>query len=454
MNDNKLNSTELRAIFGLGMIFSLRMLGMFMVLPVLTTYGMALQDSNKTLIGIAIGIYGFTQAIFQIPFGLISDYIGRKSLIIFGLLLLILGSVISANSSSIWNIIFGRALQGSGAISAVVMALLSDLTREQNLSKVTTCIGINFGVTFATAMIISPVITNSFGLHSLFWIITFLSIISIFIVIFFVPHETNHVINREVGIVKDSLLKILANRKLINLNISIFFLHTLLMCILIILPYQLRQVNFPLSKHWQIYLTTMTIAFFLVVPSIMYAEIKKKIKPIFISGIIIILISIIILQNSKNYFWILIIGIQLFLFAFSLMESIIPSLVSKESPLGYKGTAMGFYSTSQFLGVSFGSSIGSWIYANFNSGTLLLFCITITIIWLLINLNMKEPPYIISMHIKMNKELLAISDIEKKLKEQPGISEVLVVLKEKSLYIKIDNKITNRKKIEKVLSTF
>ncbi|PPI86337.1 MFS transporter [Candidatus Pantoea edessiphila] len=453
-NNSKLNPTELRASLGLSMIFALRMLGMFMVLPVLTTYGMLLQNANKTLIGIAIGIYGFTQAIFQIPFGLISDRVGRKPLIIFGLSLLILGSLISANSCSIWGLIIGRALQGSGAVSAVIMALLSDLIREQNLSKVTAYVGINFGITFAIAIIISPIVVHEFGLHFLFWIITFFSLFCIYIIMFIVPKETNHVTNREIGIIKNSFFKILYNNKLMQLNISIFFLHTLLTCNLIVLPHQFETAGFPISMHWKIYLITMLIAFTFVIPCIVYTEIKRSIKRTFLIGVLIIIISEIVLQIAFNNFWILFIGIQLFLFAFSLMEAIIPSLVSKESPLGYKGTAMGFYSTCQFFGVACGSSIGGWILGNYNIQTVLLFCILISIFWLLISLNMKEPPYIMSTRITLNNKMLSIPNIEKKIRLQPGVVEVLVVFEEKNLYIKIDSKITNRSKIEQFLLNF
>lgn len=160
MNDYKMTPGERRATWGLGTVFSLRMLGMFMVLPVLTTYGMALQGASEALIGIAIGIYGLTQAVFQIPFGLLSDRIGRKPLIVGGLAVFAAGSVIAALSDSIWGIILGRALQGSGAIAAAVMALLSDLTREQNRTKAMAFIGVSFGITFAIAMVLGPIITH------------------------------------------------------------------------------------------------------------------------------------------------------------------------------------------------------------------------------------------------------------------------------------------------------
>ncbi|HBH63766.1 MAG TPA: MFS transporter, partial [Erwinia persicina] len=199
MNDNKMTPVELRATWGLGTVFSLRMLGMFMVLPVLTTYGMALQGASEALIGFAIGIYGLAQAVFQIPFGLLSDRIGRKPLIVGGLLIFVLGSVIAAMTTSIWGVILGRALQGSGAIAAAVMALLSDLTREQNRTKAMAFIGISFGVTFAIAMVLGPVITHAFGLHALFWMIALLASGGIVITLLVVPSASSHVLNRESG---------------------------------------------------------------------------------------------------------------------------------------------------------------------------------------------------------------------------------------------------------------
>ncbi|WP_275384515.1 MFS transporter, partial [Xenorhabdus bovienii] len=196
MNDNKMTPLELRATWGLGSVFSLRMLGMFMVLPVLTTYGLELHGATEALIGIAIGIYGLTQAIFQIPFGLLSDKIGRKPLIIGGLFIFVLGSIIAALSDSIWGIIIGRALQGTGAISAAIMALLSDLTREQNRTKAMAFIGISFGITFAFAIVVGPIITHQIGLNGLFSAIAVLAGCGIFITLFAVPNTHEHSLNR------------------------------------------------------------------------------------------------------------------------------------------------------------------------------------------------------------------------------------------------------------------
>lgn len=214
MNDFTMTRGERRATWALGSVFSLRMLGMFMVLPVLTTYGMSLAGASEALIGLAIGIYGMTQALFQIPFGLLSDKVGRKPLIVGGLLMFALGSVIAALTHSIWGVILGRALQGSGAISAAVMALLSDLTREQNRTKAMAFIGVSFGITFAIAMVTGPLITHALGLSGLFWLIALLALGGIAVTLWLVPTPSGHLLNRESGMVKGGMRTVLTNPRL------------------------------------------------------------------------------------------------------------------------------------------------------------------------------------------------------------------------------------------------
>ncbi len=320
MNDYKMTPGELRATWGLGTVFSLRMLGMFMVLPVLTTYGMALQGASEALIGFAIGIYGLAQAIFQIPFGLLSDRIGRKPLIVGGLVIFVIGSVIAALSDSIWGIILGRALQGSGAIAAAVMALLSDLTREQNRTKAMAFIGVSFGITFAIAMVLGPIITHRLGLHALFWMIAGLATAGIILTLWVVPDSKNHVLNRESGMVKGCFSKVIARPPLLKLNFGIMCLHILLMSTFVALPGQMEAAGFPASEHWKIYLVTMLISFVSVVPFIIYAEVKRHMKRVFIFCVIVLLIAEIVLWGAGPHFWELVAGVQLFFLAFNLME--------------------------------------------------------------------------------------------------------------------------------------
>ncbi|ARJ40871.1 hypothetical protein B1H58_01910 [Pantoea alhagi] len=453
MNDNKMTPVELRATWGLGTVFSLRMLGMFMVLPVLTTYGMALQGASEALIGLAIGIYGLTQAIFQIPFGLLSDRIGRKPLIVGGLLVFVLGSVIAASTTSIWGVILGRALQGSGAIAAAVMALLSDLTREQNRTKAMAFIGISFGVTFAIAMVLGPIITHSFGLHALFWMIAILASCGIVITLLVVPNAPHHVLNRESGMVKGSIREVLMQPRLLKLNIGIFCLHILLMSSFVALPGQFELAGFPAEQHWKVYLITMLVAFVGVVPFIIYAEVKRRMKRVFICCVALILIAEIVLWGAGNHFWTLVIGVQLFFLAFNLMEAILPSLISKESPAGYKGTAMGIYSTSQFLGVAIGGSMGGWVFDRFDAQTVFLLGSIVATLWLLLSSTMQEPPYVSSLRIVLSENALNDPRLEQKLKAQRGVSSVFIVPEERSAYIKIDSKVTSRVELEALIAS-
>lgn len=451
MNDYKMTPGELRATWGLGTVFSLRMLGMFMVLPVLTTYGMALQGASEALIGLAIGIYGLAQAIFQIPFGLLSDRIGRKPLIVGGLAVFILGSIIAALSDSIWGIILGRALQGSGAIAAAVMALLSDLTREQNRTKAMAFIGVSFGITFAIAMVLGPVITHALGLNALFWMIAILATLGIVLTLWVVPDSANHVLNRESGMVKGSFSKVLAEPKLLKLNFGIMCLHILLMSTFVALPGQLADAGLPAAEHWKVYLVTMLISFGSVVPFIIYAEVKRRMKRVFLFCVALIVIAEIVLWGAGNHFWELIIGVQLFFLAFNLMEALLPSLISKESPAGYKGTAMGVYSTSQFLGVALGGSLGGWIDGMFDGQTVFLVGAFLAVVWLAVASTMKEPPYVSSLRVVIPPEIAADDVLKQRLLATKGVSEVLIAQPEHSAYVKIDSKVTNRFEVEQAI---
>ena len=453
MHDNRMTATERRATVGLGAVFALRMFGMFMVLPVLTTYGMALQGANESLIGLAIGIYGLMQALFQIPVGLLSDKFGRFPLIIGGLLLFLLGSVLAACADSIWGVIIGRALQGAGAISAAVMALLSDLTREQHRTKAMAFIGVSIGITFAVAMVSGPVITHAFGLSALFWGTAGLTGLAIITTLFFIPKPQQHVLNRESAFVSGNLRAVLMERELLKLNFSIFSLHALLMASFVALPVAMEQAGFQRQLQWQVYLVTMLISFVAVVPFIIYAEKRRRIKQVFISCILIFLLAEAVLFSAGLQLWFVFAGIQLFFIGFNVLEGLLPSLVSKIAPAGYKGTAMGLYSTSQFLGVAAGGASGGWLLQL--NGTPLVFLAGIVIVglWLLVSLTMREPPYVSSLRIvlpdsaKQQSSLLA-----ENIKAQPGVADVVLVLEEMAAYVKVDTRQTSRRDLEQIVA--
>lgn len=450
-NDNKMLPEELRATWGLGLVFSLRMLGMFMVLPVLTTYGMALSGATKPLIGIAIGIYGLSQAIFQIPFGLISDRIGRKPLIVGGLLVFAIGSVVAAMSDSIWGIILGRALQGAGAIAAAVMALLSDLTREQNRTKAMAFIGVSFGLTFALAMVLGPIITHALGLSALFWGIAVLALLGIVITLFAIPTAKNHQLNRESAMISGGFSKVLKNSRLLKLNIGILCLHTLLMATFLALPPAMEAAGVVPADQWQVYLLTMLVSFAAVVPVIIYAEKQRKMKQVFVICVTLLLLSEVTLWLSSQRLWLIFIGVQLFFIAFNVMEAILPSLISKESPAGYKGTAMGVYSTSQFLGVALGGGLGGWLYGINGLSTVFIGGMIVCLLWLILSTTMQQPPYVSSLRLELPESVLGDIQLEQRLKAEIGVNEVVVIAKERSAYVKIDSTKTNRAQLEQLL---
>ncbi|ACY83831.1 MFS transporter [Edwardsiella piscicida] len=451
MNDFRMTPDERKATWGLGTVFSLRMLGMFMVLPVLTTYGMSLSGASETLIGLAIGIYGITQALFQIPFGIISDRVGRKPLIVAGLLIFAFGSAVAAMTDSIWGVILGRALQGAGAIAAALMALLSDLTREQNRTKAMAFIGVSFGVTFAIAMVAGPLVTHALGLSGLFGLITLLALLGIAITLYLIPAPTSHLLNRDASMVRGAFGSVLLRPALLRLNAGIMCVHILLMSSFIALPPLMEQAGLARGEQWKVYLCTMLIAFITMVPFIIYAEKQRRMKQVFQLCVVLMIAAEVVLWYAELHLWGIILGIQLFFFAFNMMEALLPSLISKESPPGYKGTAMGVYSTCQFIGVAIGGILGGIVYARGGAEAIFTGCAVLAVMWFVISLTMKEPPYVSSLRIVLPPALAADTALACQLRQQPGVNDVMLIADEHTAYIKIDSQVTSREALETFL---
>lgn len=453
MNDDRMTGRELRATWGLGLLFALRMLGLFMVLPVLTTYGHELPGATPTLIGIAIGIYGFTQALCQIPLGFLSDRQGRLWVIVAGLSLFAFGSVVAALADSIWGIIVGRALQGAGAISAAVMALLSDLTREQHRSKAMAVIGMSFGVTFAVAMVTGPLLARSFGVSFLFWAIAVLAILAIVVVLLVVPRPIAHQLDRESAPVAGGLFLVLSHPRLLRLNLGIFCLHVMLMSSFIALPPALEATGVVRSEQWQAYLWTMLISFLPVLPIIIYAEKYRRMRRVFLGTILLLLGCELVLWGGGDSWFGLIIGMQLFFIAFNLMEALLPSLVSKEAPAGFKGTAMGIYSTAQFLGVGVGGSLGGYLLGMAGSSGVFLFAAMLALLWWVIARPMSEPAYVKSIRLALPATSdVQLETLQLRLRQQLGVQEVAFVAEEQAAFIKVDTRQTSRLELEALVA--
>lgn len=359
----KISVTELRSILMLSVIFALRMAGIFMILPILSIYAMSLTGSNEYLIGVAIGIYGIMQIIFQLPFGLMSDKIGRKPIIIVGLIISAIGTEIAALTDEIWGLIFGRALQGSGAIGSVLIALLLDSVREQYRTQSMATIGMSFGLTFVSSVILGPIIANHFGLSGLFHIITIITILCIMLVIVAIPNVLYSKKN-------DSNLKntikelqlIITRLKLLKLNFSIFCLHSILILNFIAWPTMIIDLGYARDKIYQIYAIVVLCSILIALPFIFFSKTQKHKNKILYTSINMLFISELIMLFTKNNLWLFLLGMELFFIAFNLIESILPALINKESQEQYKGSTISIYAIGQFLGVGLGGIVGGYLF--------------------------------------------------------------------------------------------
>ena len=370
---------EKRAGISLASIFALRMLGMFLILPVFAVHAQTLPGgTNLTLVGLALGAYGLTQAIFQIPFGMASDKFGRKRVIIVGLVLFAIGSVFAAMATDIYWTIFGRVLQGAGAISAAVTALAADLTREQHRTKVMAMIGSSIGLVFALSLVAAPLLYAVIGMHGIFWMTGGLALAAIAVVIYIVPepppvHAGLRVPFREV----------LVNTQLLRLNLGIFILHMAQMMMFVVVPGLLISTGgLPLASHWQVYLPAVLLSFVLMVPAIIYAEKRQKLRTVFVAGIVLLLLTLLMLGLQSNHFYVVAGGLLSFFVAFNLLEAMLPSLISRVAPPQAKGAALGVYNTAQALGLFMGGALGGWIVKHYNAQSVFLFAAGITLIWL------------------------------------------------------------------------
>ena len=452
-HSDRMSGSETRAASSLALVFAFRMLGMFMVLPVLATYGMDLVGATPALIGLAIGAYGLTQAIFQIPFGVISDRIGRRPVIYLGLIVFALGSVLAANSDSIWGVIAGRVLQGAGAISAAVMALLSDLTREQHRTKAMAMIGMTIGLSFAVAMVVGPLLTRAFGLSGLFLATGAMALVGIVIVMFMVPRSTGTLQHRESGVARQALLPTLRHPDLLRLDLGIFVLHAMLMSSFIALPLALvEKAGLPKEQHWWVYLTALLISFFAMIPFIIYGEKKRKMKRVLLGAVVTLMLTELFFWKFGDSLRALVVGTVVFFTAFNLLEASLPSLISKVSPAGGKGTAMGVYSTSQFLGSALGGILGGWLFQHGGLSVVFLGCAGLAALWLAFAVTMREPPYVTSLRLPLSPEALREAGLAERLKAITGVTDAVVVAQEAAIYIKLDTELLDRATLEQLVN--
>ncbi|MGE4315066.1 MFS transporter [Acinetobacter sp.] len=434
-----MNALERRSTFALSSIFALRMLGLFMIIPVFSIAGQSYQGATPALIGLAVGVYGLTQAILQIPFSLLADRFSRKPLIIVGLLLFALGGAIAAMSETIYGVIIGRAIAGGGAVSAVVMALLADVTREEQRSKAMAVMGMSIGVSFMVAFSLGPWLTSLVGISGLFWVTTIMGLAAISMLLF-VPKVTRHHKNYQQGYVAQ-LKQVLKMGDLNRLHISIFALHLLLTAMFVYMPSQLIQfAGIPLSSHGLVYLPLLIISLFFAFPSIILAEKYRKMRGIFLTAIAGIVLGLLVLIFGYESKYVLLAGLGLFFIAFNVMEALLPSWLSKSAPIQSKATAMGINSSSQFLGAFFGGMIGGQLLLLNNTSIGWGILAGIAVLWLLISFSLAQPRYLSSLVLAL-PETKQTDEWTSQLLAIRGIEEVVVMSDQQFAYVKIDKQL-------------
>lgn len=431
-----MNSLERRSTFALSSIFALRMLGLFMIVPVFSVVGQQYIGATPMLLGLAIGIYGLSQAILQIPFSLWADRFSRKPLIILGLLLFAFGGAIAALSESIYGVILGRAIAGAGAVSAVVMALLSDVTREEQRSKAMAFMGMSIGLSFVVAFSVGPWLTTQVGISGLFWVTTLMGLLAIFMLLL-VPKVTRHYHVAPQSYVQQ-LKQVLAMQDLNRLHVSIFMLHLLLTAMFVFVPSQLiTYANIPLAKHGLVYLPLLFISLFFAFPSIILAEKYRKMRGIFLAAIAAIALGLFILAVGYQHTYSLLLGLGLFFIAFNVMEALLPSWLSKSAPLQSKSTAMGVNSSSQFLGAFVGGSLGGMLLAmqSITLGWTILALLALA--WLMLTFKIDQPRYLSSIVVTLPQHG-KVDEWSSLLLSIHAIEEVVVMPEKQVAYLKLD----------------
>ncbi len=383
-----MSSSEIRAGASLASIFALRMLGLFLILPIFTIHAKTLPDGdNATLVGMAMGIYGLTQACLQILFGIASDRFGRKPVIVAGLVLFATGAVVAAMSHTVMGILIGRAIQGAGAISAAITALLADTTREEHRTKAMAMVGGSIGISFALSLVLAPVLYQRIGMDGIFIATAVMAIAAIAVVTWVTPDAPS------LPVLKVPFIDILRNPELMRLNLGVFVLHLSQVAMFVVVPSALLQyAHLPLDQHWEVYLPVVFGSFFLMLLAIMRGERAGKMKQVFVWSIALLMLVQLGFWGFLENATMLVVLLFAFFLAFNILEASQPSLVSRLAPPSAKGAALGVYNTLQALGLATGGFVGGWMKQHISASSVFIFTAILSLIWLIIASRMPVLP--------------------------------------------------------------
>lgn len=431
-------------------IYTLRMLGFFLIVPVFALYAENLRGSTPFLIGCAIGMYGATQTLLQIPFGWWSDRFGRKKIITIGLVIFAIGSAIASASHSIWGVIIGRAIQGGGAIASPLMALAADATRPEERTKIMATLGIAIGLSFSFALLIGPVLNHWIGVDGIFMLTAFLSLVAVAALWGLVPNPTVVRSHNDLQPILTEFGRALRHSELLRLNVGIFTLHCIITSLFLALPFRLKALIGPqTSAHTPFYAIVLISSLLLMLPFVILGEKKRQLKTFLVSAIVVLGLSELVFYFFGGKLIFLLFGAILFFCAFNLLEALLPSLISKIAPAATKGTSMGIFSSCQFFGAFVGGIVGGWLYAHAGLESIYLFSSLACLLWALVAVTMKAPPYHTS--VILNFASLAPErwpEVISQLKTIAGIEETVVFGKEQVAYLKVDKQKLDKPALE------
>ena len=454
MSTSGLNRVEKKAAFSLATVFGLRMLGLFMILPVFAIYGEQLDGYSPIWLGLAIGAYGLTQALLQIPMGILSDKFGRKPIILAGLVVFLIGSIIAAISETIYGVVIGRAIQGMGAIASAVLALAADLSREEQRPKVMATIGMFIGLSFALAMVLGPVVAQAYGLAGLFWLTAILTVLAMLMIQFMVPYSVHKAPRGDNVALPEQIGRLLIHPQLFRLNLGVFILHMALTACFVILPKLFVESGLALEQHWQLYLPVLLGSFFLMVPFMIIAIKKQKEKQMFAASVLLLSISLLLMWYLPTSFLALVVTVFLFFTAFNYLEATMPSILSRLAPAGVKGSVMGAYSSSQFMGAFTGGLLGGAIASHYGPQMIFLAMAAFSLIWFGFAMSMqqlkKSKSYSLATDITCEERA---DEVAEHLAAMPGVIEATLVHTEAVAYIKIDDKVADIQEIKLLLKS-
>ena len=438
-----MSATERRAAWSLSLIYVVRMLGLFIILPVFTLFADDYTGSTPFLVGLAIGIYGLLQAALQIPFGMLSDRIGRKRVVTFGLLLLCLGSVVAATADSIWTVILGRALQGAGAIAAAMMALAADLTRDEQRTKVMAMLGASIGLSFILALILGPLLIGWYSIDVLFWLTAACAALGIAVLHGVVPDPPRALYNADTGANVATMRRLFSHTMLLRLDASVFLLHLLITATFFAVPLALRDAGIPSGEQWQVYLGAVVLSIAMMIPLIVLAE-KRAMRGAMLVSVAGMLVTQCLLAASA-FGWLpsgpvlLFAAVTLFFGFLNALEALLPSLVSRLAPAAAKGSAMGIYSSSQFLGAFVGGAGAGWLYGSVGPAGLYTALGALCAGWLVVLAGFVPPGRVTTHRRTLSADERARGEsVVAELEALPGVREVVLAIDEGVAYLKVD----------------